>query len=310
MTAQEFIAQGAVVSRVLHHVGVHSSTFYYRPKPGKRGRSASLWTVDRHGRRWSEQEVVQVIEELLSQEFVDYGYYKVTLWLQRRKGLLINKKKVYRIMKQAHLLHGRSNRPDAARLRVVEAVPKPLQPLQHLEFDIKFMHVHGQRRNALMLTVIDVMSRFNLGWAVQWSLRKRDAAALFDRILRQLPSQVNITVRSDNGSQFVSRLLRDFFRDRDVKHEFIRPATPDENAHIESYHSIVQRAICDRFEFASLEHLQQTIGRFVDFYNFDRIHCGIAGKTPSEVLHQYGLEMRSMTLPVSPSNTLFFQPIN
>lgn len=310
MTAQEFIDQGAVARRVLFHAGVESSTFYYRPKPGRRGRSASMWTLDRQGRRWSEQEVVHVIEELLSQEFVDYGYYKVTLWLQQRKGLLINKKKVYRIMKQAHLLHGRSNRPDAARLRVVEAVPRPLQPLMHLEFDIKYMRVHGMQRNALMLTVIDVMSRFNLGWIVQWSLRKRDVAALFDQLLRQLPLGAKITVRSDNGSQFVSKLLRDFFSDRDVIHEFIRPATPDENAHIESYHSIVQRAICDRFEFTSLEHLRQTLSRFVDFYNFDRIHCGISGRTPGEVLRQHGIEMQAVTLPTSKSNTPLFHLAN
>lgn len=213
-------------------------------------------------------------------------------------------------MKCAQLLHGRRNSSAAGRLRVVETVPRPTEPLRHLEFDIKYMYVHGLKRNALMLTVIDVLSRFNVGWIVQLSVRKNDVTQLFGRIVDQLPTLESITVRSDNGSQFVSKLLREFFEERDITHEFIKPATPDENAHIESYHSIVQRAVCDRFEFDCMEHLITTIARWVEFYNFDRIHCGIDGLTPNDVLRKFGLTMRSTTLPTSMTYSPIFQTIN
>ncbi|NND05830.1 MAG: transposase [Saprospiraceae bacterium] len=39
---------------------------------------------------------------------MDYGYIKVTHWLRKRRGYLINKKKVYRLMKDHKLLN--SNR--------------------------------------------------------------------------------------------------------------------------------------------------------------------------------------------------------
>jgi hypothetical protein len=36
---------------------------------------------------------------------------------------------------------------------------QPERPLQYLSMDIKYVHVHGTGRNALLLTVIDIYSR-------------------------------------------------------------------------------------------------------------------------------------------------------
>ena len=46
--------------------------------------------------------------------------------------------------------------------------------------------------------------------------------------------------------------MRSFFNQRSgAKQEFTRPSTPEQNGHIEAFHSIIQRTICERFEFES-----------------------------------------------------------
>jgi len=131
---------------------------------------------------------------------------------------VINKKKVYRIMDTHALLHSKPARSKVRKQWVKDLVPNPTLPLTHLEFDIKYMHVHGSKRNAMMLTVIDVKSRYNVGWLLQWRIKKADVVALFLDIQCTLPMVTKITVRSDNGSQFVSHLVRDQFKTTGIEH--------------------------------------------------------------------------------------------
>jgi hypothetical protein len=50
-----------------------------------------------------DEALLEEILNLPSNEFVCYGYHKVT-WFLRRNGYEINHKKVYRLMKEFHLL--------------------------------------------------------------------------------------------------------------------------------------------------------------------------------------------------------------
>ena len=61
-------------------------------------------------------------------------------------------------MREYRLFNGRPERQASRRQWVDELVPTPGNAFKHLEFDIKYMHIRGQRRNAMMLTVIDVWS--------------------------------------------------------------------------------------------------------------------------------------------------------
>ena len=67
-----------------------------------------------------DTQVLEEIRELLSREFVCYGYRKVTKHLQR-SGYRINRKKVFRLMKEKHLLNHTYNYRSPAR-RVVESI--------------------------------------------------------------------------------------------------------------------------------------------------------------------------------------------
>jgi transposase InsO family protein len=284
MIAREYVAEGESARSVLAIVGVSESTFYYKPKTGKRGRRATTTTLEANGVVWTEERLVALITAELEREFVDYGYIKITKWLQRKHKLLINKKKVYRLMSTHGLLNSRPVRSTISKQWIKELVPNPRLPLTHLEFDIKYMHIHGSRRNAMMLTVLDVKSRFNVGWLLQWSIKKEDVVALFHDIQLTMPTVSKITVRSDNGSQFVSHLVREHFKTQGIEHEFTRPATPEQNAHIESYHSIVESVICRQYTFTDLRHANNVLTRWVLFYNHERIHSGVGYTSPAEYL--------------------------
>jgi transposase InsO family protein len=76
-----------------------------------------------------------------------------------------------------------------------------------------------------------------------------------------------------------------------VIQEFTKPATPEQNAHIESYHSIAERVICQKYQFDDLKEFQKTMERFKYFYNFKRIHSGVGYKSPYKYLLEKGIDM-------------------
>lgn len=292
--AEEYIGNGHPVTKVLKYLGIASSSFYYTPKEDTQTRGKKQSKVTRiAGKGYvSNEQVVREIEALLEKEFVDYGYRKVTHWLRQVKKYVINEKKVYRLMKQ----HGLLNRRDkpkkmSNRLWVNQLIPTPTASFEHLEVDIKYMWIAGKRRYALLMTIIDVRSRWVLGQLMDWRIRKGDVIELFKKVFSQYPFPKSVFVRNDNGSQFEAQMVRLYFEDEKVIQEFTRPATPEQNAHIESYHSILESVICVKYEFEDLEEARQTMNRFVQFYNFERIHSGIGYTWPAKYLSENGIEI-------------------
>ena len=131
------------------------------------------------------------------------GYVKITQDLHSY-GFVINKKKVYRLMKQQHLLCGAVSRSGGekrqfVRFRVQEAV----RPVEQLCMDIKYVYIQGEKRNALLLTILDVYTRSIVAQVLWWRIRKEQVIWLVHKMLQQ-HSTKGITLRNDNGSQFTS----------------------------------------------------------------------------------------------------------
>jgi transposase InsO family protein len=90
-----------------------------------------------------------------------------------------------------------------------------------------------------------------LGQLLWWHIRKEQVKWLLNRIIQKHPV-TGITIRNDNGTQFIAQLVRDYLKEMQVDQEFTHVATPEENSFIEAYHSIVERTIERRYEFESI----------------------------------------------------------
>lgn len=296
--ATDFIGSGYVVRTVLRLTTISPSSWYYRPveQLAKRGARKSTYTITTDGKFIPNQQVVSEIKQLLSHEFVDYGYLKVTHWLRQEKHYVINPKKVYRLMREAGLLFKSTPIKKSKRRWVGQLVPETKQPFDYLEFDIKYCWVAGQQKNVMVLSVIDVNTRWVLGHFATWRIKEHHLRKLFDQLFAKYPLPHHFYVRNDNGSQFIASQVQRYFEQKNVTQEFCKPATPEQNAHIESYHSIMEAVICQRFEFATLTNFVNTLNRFVKFYNFKRIHSGVGYTSPFRFLLKKGIDMGSYDL--------------
>lgn len=295
MIADQFISEGYAVRLVLSICKIPRSTYYNRKKPkgaGKRrGIKNSTFTITEYGEKVSNTTVVDDIKEILQREFVDYGYLKVTYALRQEKGYIINPKKVYRLMRETGLLNKPKKHKKVKREWVKDLKPNTIVPFDYLEFDIKYEYVSGKNRNALTLTIICVNTRMVLGHYTAWKIKQKQVKGLFDQIFENFSLPQKIAVRCDNGSQFIATEVQEYFKSKNVLQEFCKPATPEQNGHIESYHSIVEKVVCRQYEFDSLDDLRNTKNRFVKFYNYERIHSGTNYTSPYKNLENRNIIM-------------------
>jgi transposase InsO family protein len=285
-SAIEFFENKVCTSLLLCWSGISKSSYYYKCLSGKRGRKPSVHTALQDGSIISNDSVAIAIRFILAEEFVCFGYDKITDDL-RSNGFIINPKKTYRIMKEQRLLCGTIIRTNMGKRKFVQwRVQQADRPMQQLCMDIKYIHIHGEKRNALLLTVLDVYTRSIVGHVLWWRIRKEHVIWLLHKIFNKYQVE-GITLRNDNGSQFIAHDVRDYLKDKEVEQEFIHVATPEENSFIESYHSIVEREVLQPRQFEKIETAIDTFKRWEQFYNNRRLHGSLGNKPPQHVFDKW-----------------------
>jgi transposase InsO family protein len=262
------------------------STSYYKATFGKRGAKPSTHTLTRDGKLVANEEVIHnLITQVFSEEFNRYGYQLCTEEL-RAMGYMINAKKVYRLMKENDLLLERIKTDKIDRVWVKWRKIENAKPLEYLCMDIKYVYIHGSSRNAYLLSIIDVATRYVVGWSLQWNMRHTDVILCLSGVLKDFKAK-EIILRTDNGSQFIANDLRKFCKTHAITQEFTHVATPEENSYVESLFSLIEREVIQCYEFESLYHARDVMQRYFNWHNNKRRRHALGKKSPAEYWHTF-----------------------
>lgn len=275
----------ASVTDLCRWVRLAPSSYYYVRSPGKPGAKPSTSTLKSDGTAVGNETVVQDIKTALNREYCCYGYRNITSDLQDM-SYIINHKKVYRLMNENNLLLGKVIRTSGKRQFVKYRKIQSNFPMEFICLDIKYVYVQGEKRNYYLLTILDVFTRKAIAQILQGSIRKTDVINMFRSINRQYGIK-GVTVRNDNGSQFIANDVRAFLASSDATQEFTHVSTPQENSYIEAFHSIVQTEVIQRFEFASYYEAKLAFEKHLYWYNNQRKHGQLGRITPQQKWDQY-----------------------
>ena len=278
---------------VLRIVGINEATYYYRKmqeaKPqrnhtsqGGRPIPGYAWTSDRQ--RISDEQIKEWLMELVAGEESEYGYRKLAVCLRRQHNLVINNKKVYRLCKELDILtpQRRVKVKHPRRLAINRQVTASDQLW---EIDIKYGYIAAEDRFFYMRCIIDVYDRAIVDYHIGLSCEGKHAAQILQRALwkRQLfNTDCRPVIRSENGPQFISNHFETACNQLSTEHERIPPKRPNKNAHIESFHAILEDKCLSRHEFSSYQEACQTVINYIQFYNERRIHGSLYDYAPFE----------------------------
>lgn len=259
------------------------SSSYYRSSGNRRGCKPSTHTPMQTGELVSNEQVVNVlINEVFGEEFNRYGYQLSNEEL-RSMGYVINPKKTYRLMADNGLLLERSGKSKITKRWVKWRKINDAKPLEYICMDIKYVYIHGARRNAYLLCIMDIGTRTVLGWSLQFSMKHTDVILCLHAALCQFQCKPReIILRTDNGSQFIANGLKKYCESHNLAQEFTHVATPEENAYVESLFSCVEREVITSYVFESLYHAREVFKRYFNWHNNGRRRHALKRKSPIE----------------------------
>lgn len=235
-----------------------------------------------------ETEVKSTIQQVALEHRRRYGYRRVAAELKRR-GMLVNHKRVLRIMREDNLLAVQprefvttTDSDHALEVYLNLARRMQLSGIDQLWVaDITYIRL--QAEFVYLAVILDGFSRKVVGWKLDRALTSRLAAEALERAIearRPLPGLVH---HSDRGVQYASAEYVAILKQHGMVPSMSRPANPYDNASCESFIKTLKREEIYANEYRDLEHLRDHIEEFIDrYYNQKRLHSALGYRTPEE----------------------------
>ena len=237
-------------------------------------------------------EVRSTIQAIAVEHRRRYGYRRITAEL-RRRGLLVNHKRVARMMREDNLLAVQprtfmvtTDSAHAFEVFLNLARRMTLTGINQLWVaDITYIRL--QREFVYLAVILDAFSRKVVGWALDRSLASRLAiSALEQAIVRRQPPP-GLVHHSDRGVQYASAEYVKLLQEHHMIPSMSRPANPYDNASCESFMKTLKREEIYANDYQTLEHLATNIERFIDeYYNRCRLHSALGYRPPDEFERQ------------------------
>jgi putative transposase len=235
-----------------------------------------------------DMEVRSAIQQIAVEHRRRYGYRRIAAEL-RRRGMLVNHKRVVRIMREDNLLAVQprafvvtTNSHHKLEVYLNLASRMKLTGINQLWVaDITYIRLH--REFVYLAVILDAWSRKVVGWELDRTLAARLTIAALEKAVAERKPPPGLVHHSDRGVQYASD---DYVRMLS-KHEMIpsmsRPANPYDNASCESFMKTLKREEIYANEYQDLDDLRINIAAFIEqYYNRQRLHSALGYRPPEE----------------------------
>lgn len=241
-------------------------------------RSCSLVGLSRTGYRYQKKskddEALRARLRELAAKYPRYGYLMLHVLL-KKEGLVINRKRTYRLYTQEKLQVRTKKRKKRIRPRQPMVTPIAKDIRWSMDF-VSDQLVNGRRFR--VLNVIDDHSREMIGQLTAFSISGQRVARFLSTLIdeRSRPDQIVC----DNGTEFTSKAMFLWQQESLVKLAFIQPGKPSQNAFVESLNGKFRNECLNQNWFRTIEDAEQKIKQWRHHYNNERPHSSLNYLTP------------------------------
>jgi len=265
-------------------LGITRSSYYRRtrgapPRVHKQRRPSSLaLTVA------EKDEVTALLD---SQRFADKAPAAVYAMLLDEGRYLCSVRTMYRLLDERGEVRERRRqvqRPAYSKPELMATAPNQLW-----SWDITKLHGPAKWNYYYLYVILDVFSRYVVGWMVAPCESKALAVSLIEETcVKQGIKPDQLTIHADRGSSMKSKPVAFLMADLGITKTHSRPHVSDDNPFSEAQFKTLKYHSSFPGKFGCIQDARSHCRIFFPWYNHDHRHSGIGMMTPFDVHHGLG----------------------
>ena len=235
-----------------------------------------------------ETELVVRIKATYRRNKGRYGAPRITEQL-RREGLLVNRKRVARVMRE-HELAGRprrsfrgcttdSNHTEPVAANLLDRNFTVDAPNLALVGDITYLPTSAGW--VYLAVLIDLFSRKVVGWAMADTMHTSLCLTALHRALATRGDLAGAIHHTDRGSQYASGIYRAALGKAGMRQSMSRKGNCWDNAVAESFFGTLEQELVAESSWRDLSEARREISAYIhSYYNCERLHSTLGYMTP------------------------------
>ncbi len=233
-----------------------------------------------------------IIKEIFDDSKGTYGYRRIVEGLLLKYGVVMNGKKVLRIMKKYNLIaeYIRKAKIKHKNTKIEDNVKPNLlnrnfttDALNKVwDTDITYLIFKGTR--AYLSTIIDLYDRHVVAYKIS---RFNDLKLVIDTLNDALLKEKDVhglIIHSNQGFQYTSYEYKAICESRGIQISMSIKGTPIDDSPIESWHSLLKKETLYNNNITSLQEYIQLVEDWILFYNTTRLKSKVKKKRKTSVI--------------------------
>ena len=220
-----------------------------------------------------------IIKEIFDDSKGTYGYRRIVDGLLQKYGVIMNGKKVLRIMKKYYLMpeYIRRIRPNIGYKRIEENIKTDLlkrnfktNALNKVwDTDVTYLIFKGKR--LYLSTIIDLYDRHVVSYNISKFNDINLVMTTLNDAIKKEKDVHGLIIHSDQGFQYTSYQYKAVCESNGITISMARKGTPLDDAPIESWHALLKKETLYNNNITSLQEYQKLVEEWILFYNTKRI---------------------------------------
>ena len=227
-----------------------------------------------------------MIKEIFDDSKGTYGYRRIVDGLLQKYGVVMNGKKVLRIMKKYNLMaeyirrakikHKNQRIEDNVKPNLLNRNFTTDARTKVWDTDVTYLIFKGSR--AYLSTIIDLYDRHVVAYKIS---KHNDNKLVMDTLNEALSKEKDVSgliIHSDQGFQYTSYEYKAICESNGIQISMSRKGMPIDDSPIESWHSLLKKETLYNNNITSLQEYIQLVEEWILFYNTTRLKSKIKKK--------------------------------